>query len=106
MQPGFLVPGDRAYNITVQTYSESKQVTVQRGCFAIMFTNLGDSIASVNGMTIFPSATPATTMGDSRSIGGHKSDIYRGNITLSVTPGGITPLVEIVQLFYSDYQSR
>ncbi len=66
-----------------------------------MFTNIGDTIARVNGIVIFPSATPLTALGDSRSVGGHLMDLYMGNITLAFnTPVGATPLVEVIQLFY------
>jgi hypothetical protein len=92
----------RTYNITVNLYSESKNVLVEANCFAYMFTNIGDTPATVNGMVIFPSATPANSIGDSRSISGHQLDIYKGNITLAFPPGGTNPLVEIVQEFYNE----
>jgi hypothetical protein len=65
-----------------------------------MFTNVGDTNAAVNDMVVFPSATPATALGDSRTISGHLLDVYSGNINLSFTPGGTAPAVEIVQLYY------
>ena len=52
----------RPYNMTVQLYSANEYVPVARGCFAFMFTNVGDTPATVNGMIIFPSATPATAI--------------------------------------------
>ena len=71
------------------------------GCFALMFTNLGDTIVTVNDMVLFPSATPATALGDSRSIGGHWLDIYKGNISIKfIQPVGANPRVEVVQQFY------
>lgn len=88
----------------VQTYSESQTISVTNGCFAFMFTNIGDTKASINGMVVFPSSTPTTALGDSRTISGHELDLYTGNINLSfdaVAPG-VTPLVEVVQLFYID----
>lgn len=90
------------YNISVQTYNTSQNVPVVTNCAGFMFTNLGDTIARVNGMVIYPSATPATSLGDSRSIGLHKLDLYKGNIILSFDPGGLAPLVEIVQVFYAE----
>lgn len=93
----------RPYNISVQTYNLNSYVTVQKGCFAYMFTNIGDTTATVNGMVIFPSATPATSLGDSRTIAAHEMEIYTGNITLSFrAPVGVAPNVEIVQLYYID----
>ena len=88
--------------MSVDIYTQSTQVTVINNCFAFMFTNLGDVAATVNGMVIFPSATPATVLGDSRAVSGHLMDLFKGNITLAITPGGANPRVEIVQLFYVD----
>jgi hypothetical protein len=92
----------RMWNFTVVKYSQSGQIDVTPGCFAFMFTNIGDVIARVNDMVIFPSATPATALGDSRSLSGHVLDFFKGNIALAfeVPTAGITPNVEIVQLFY------
>ena len=93
----------RSYNMTVQLYSTNQYIPVAKGCFAFMFTNVGDTIATVNGMVIFPSATPATAIGDSRQITGHEGDVYTGNITLGfLAPVLVTPSVEIVQLFYTN----
>lgn len=93
---------DRPYNITVQIYNQAEYVPLAKGCFAFMFTNIGDTIATVNGMVIFPSATPAAALGDSRTISGHEGEIYTGNITLAFLPtvGATAPNVEIVQLYY------
>lgn len=93
--------GKRAYNMYVQVYSQNESVTVAKNCFAFMFTNVGDSTATVNGMVVFPSATPLTALGDSRTIAAHEYDIYTGNITLSFRGViGVLPSVEIVQLYY------
>jgi len=94
--------GDRRkYNISVLTYSGNEYVAVHKGCFAFMFTNLGDTIATVSGMVIFPSTAPTTSLGDSRTISGHELEVFAGNITLSFrAPLGASPLVEIVQLYY------
>jgi hypothetical protein len=77
------------------------QVPLVENCFAFMFTNIGDTIARVNGMVVFPSATPATALGDSRSLSGHLMDLYKGNLNVSfLVPLGAAPALEIVQLFY------
>lgn len=92
----------RGYNMTVATYTGPKQVEVVDDCFAFMFTNIGDTIAFVNGMVVFPSSTPATSLGDSRSVSGHLMDLYKGKITVAfdaIAPG-TNPNLEIVQLFY------
>lgn len=91
------------FDMTVQVYSGNTYIPVARKCFAFMFTNVGDTTATVKGMVIFPSATPTTALGDSRSISGHKLDIYKGTMDLSFrTPLGVAPAVEIVQLYYVD----
>lgn len=92
----------RGYNMSVIVYNGPAQIEVVEDCFAFMFTNIGDTIATVNGMVIFPSATPTTNLGDSRSIAGHLMDLYKGKITLAfdVIAPGTAPAVEIVQLFY------
>lgn len=90
----------KAYNTVTQIYSENAYIPVADNCFAFMFTNVGGTIADVNGMVIFPSATPATALGDSRTIAGHELDVYTGNITLSFRTGGTNPAVEVVQLYY------
>ncbi|HSC39853.1 MAG TPA: hypothetical protein VLD19_18350 [Chitinophagaceae bacterium] len=91
----------QAYNIDVQVYTTNQYIPVTHNCFAFMFTNIGDTTASVKGMVIFPSATPTTAIGDSRTISGHKLDLYKGTMDLSFrTPVGTAPAVEVVQLFY------
>jgi hypothetical protein len=91
------------YDMTVQVYNQNTYIPVAHKCFAFMFTNVGDTTATVKGMLIFPSATPATALGDSRSISGHKLDLYKGTMDLSFrAPVGAAPAVEIVQLYYVD----
>lgn len=91
----------RRYNWTVGTYSLPGSITVQRGCFSFMITNVGDRIARLNGMVVFPAAVPTTTLGDSRSVSGHLMDMFSGTLNLSFDAGvGVNPLVEIIQLFY------
>jgi hypothetical protein len=93
----------RQYNISVLEYAASDDIPVIPGCFSYMFTNIGTAVASVNGMRVFPSATPATALGDSRTVSGHKGDIFVGKITLRFNaPVPVGALVEIVQLFYPD----
>lgn len=94
---------DRAYNLTVATYNLATVVNREENCIGFMFTNLGDTVAFVNEMVIFPSATPLTALGDSRTIMAHNGEVYKGNIRLSFRqPVGVQPLVEIVQLFYAE----
>jgi hypothetical protein len=92
----------KAYDMTVQVYNANAYIPVAKNCFAFMFTNIGDTLATVKGMVVFPSATPLTALGDSRSISGHKLDVYTGTMDLSFRlPILVTPAVEIVQLFYT-----
>lgn len=92
----------RRWNMSVNLYNQSQQVVRVDNCFGFMFTNVGDVIAAVNGMRIFPNANPATGLGDSRGVSGHWLDLYAGIINLSFQNPtlGVAPLVEIVQFFY------
>jgi hypothetical protein len=99
--------GDRLYNMTqAEIYTKSQNINVHENCNGFMFTNVGDVIAEVNGMVIFPSPTPLTDLGDSRVIGGNKDELYTGTIKLSfrAPTAGTNPRVEIVQKFYTDKQ--
>jgi hypothetical protein len=102
------MPSARPWNMTSQQYSQPGNIARQRGCFAFMFTNIGNVPASVNGMVVYPNIDPVTTLplrGDSVTIGAHVMDLYKGNINLKFdAAGGTTPLVEITQLFYTDLQ--
>lgn len=92
----------RGWNFSVIPYEISQPIDVVENCFAVMFTNIGDTTARLNGMVIFPSATPATSLGDSRTISGHWLDIFRGNLRLAFDfPANAAPQVEIVQFFYT-----
>ncbi len=88
----------RAWNFVADA---NAYIPVAKNCFAFMFTNLGDTIARVNGMVIFPNATPLAALGDSRSLAGHWMDLFKGRLTLSFqAPVNALPQVEIVQLYY------
>ena len=50
-------------------------------------------------MLAFPSATPATDLGDSRTIAAHKDDLFYGNLNVAFA-AGVGSLIEIVQLYY------
>jgi len=88
---------------SAMVYNTSRQVIRVPNCCGFMFTNVGDTIATVNGMVIFPSATPATALGDSRTISMQEGEEYVGNIDLSIrVPLGAAPAVELVQMFYAE----
>lgn len=91
----------RAWNQCVNLYTSSQEVEVVPNCFTYMFTNLGDTAVRVNGMVVFPSATPLTALGDSRTMGAHRLDMYKGRIEISfAAPVGAAPLLELVQEYY------
>lgn len=90
--------------MSVLTYNASQQVRAMEGCAAMMFTNVGDTDVSVNGMILHAAINPATTLGDSRTIGISDSEecVYIGNITIAfANPGGVAPKIEVVQLFFT-----
>lgn len=89
------------FNIVTNQYRASAKIVVERGCNSVQVTNLGTSTVQINGVTLFPSATPATVAGDSISFGGNLGEIYKGDLNLvMVLPLGATPLVEITQKYY------
>lgn len=91
------------WNTTKNDYPQSTSVPVQRKCFAFSATNVGDTVVEINGRRLFPSPTPATDLGDSRSWGEPTGKIYKGNIeVIFIAPIGAAPLVEIEQSYYVD----
>lgn len=95
----------RAWNMDVQTFQDGSPVIVTRNCFAFMFTNIGDTIGFVNDMVIYP-GVPGTRLGDSRSLGGHLLDLYKGTITVKFGALNANPNIEIVQLYYAEAYDR
>jgi len=95
-EEGFL-----SYNQLRNSYTQADNIIVDRKCVGYQFTNLGDVIAFVNGMIIYP-GVPGTSLGDSRTILLFERSLYKGNIELSfqVPTAGTAPNVEIVQFVY------
>jgi hypothetical protein len=96
-------PGTNPFNIAVNVYDQTQQgfIAVIPKCNAVIVTNLGDTIATINGAILFPSATPATDAGDSLAFGGNEGDVYSGNLKLAFAfPVGANPQVQIIQQFY------
>lgn len=91
----------RKYNFTFEIYNRSIDAQRVERCNGFTATNIGAVICRVNGKLLFPSATPATALGDSRSWGGNKDEIYMGNIEVRFAAGA-GALVEIEQKFYVD----
>lgn len=93
----------KGWNEATNNYQTGQFISKERTCFAFSATNIGDTIADVNGHRLFPSATPLTVVGDSISISAPAGQIYKGQIKLQfVAPIGVAPNVEITQLFYTD----
>ena len=90
------------WNITTLSYDRTQKVAVQKGCNGYVATNVGDTPVTVNGQILFPSATPATVLGDSISVGGNLGEIYGAQQidVVFASPAGAAPLVTIVQKFY------
>jgi hypothetical protein len=89
------------WNETTNIYSKSIQVPVVRGCNGYTATNIGDTTVQINGKTLFPSATPASILGDSITLGGNLGELYKGDLSIQfVSPANANPKVEIIQKFY------
>lgn len=97
----------RGYNMVTDIVTSAQRIVVVKDCFSFMFTNVGDTIAFVNGLIVHPSTTPATSLGDSRTIGAHRLDLFKGSIIVSFqAPVGLNPKLEVVQLFYIDNYNK
>jgi hypothetical protein len=103
-QEFFLTEDTLKYNTSTTLYTPADpEVIREKNCNGFTVTNIGDTNIRVNGKILFASATPLTSQGDSFSVGGNRGEIYVGKIKLEfITPIGLTPLVEIVQKFYTE----
>lgn len=92
----------KKFDTIVQIITASSLVDVFENCNAILFTNLGDTVITVDEKTLFPSTAPATVQGDSVSYGGNELEVYnKKSIKVSfIQPIGLLPRLEIVQKFY------
>lgn len=96
---------DRPFNMATINVVQSGDCVKQKNTFAFMFTNVGDTIADVNGMIVNPGQVVlgVRQLGDSRTVGAADNKIYTGKITVRFhAPLGSDPNVEVVQLFYTD----
>lgn len=88
------------WNVSTIVVDKSGYYEVQELCNQLMFTNVGNTIVQVNDMVLFPGVL-GVSLGDSRVIGGHAGEIYKGVIKVSfLVPLGTSPRLEIVQKFY------
>ncbi len=93
-----------AFDMMATTYkANTPQVKPREGCFAVMATNVGDDAVTVNDMILYPGVI-GTSLGDSRTFGGHFGYEYRGIIRIAFAGVGANPAVEIVQEFVPDQQ--
>ena len=88
----------QAYNISVVTVQKSGFVNIITNCNSWMVTNTGADIVDVNDMILYP-GTVGTILGDSKTIGGNKDEVYKGNIKVSFRTL-VNPALEIVQKAY------
>jgi len=91
----------RLYEFQCSTYVQAGNIPRAVNCYAVTATNVGDTIAYVQGMIIYP-ATTQPGIGNSRQWSGFQNDLYMGNIiiTFDTSGGGTNPAVEITQFFY------
>lgn len=89
----------RAYGFQTAVYVQSANLPRVERCFAVMFTNIGDTPGSLQGMIVYPAAVQPG-IGDSRTFSGHTDDEYVENLILQVGTGGTNPQFEVVQFFY------
>lgn len=90
------------YDFQVNTYQTTQRVEVARNCNGITFTNIGDTIVTVEGMVLYP-GTVGTILGDSRTIGGNEGEIlHKKQIVVTFATGGAAPNIEIIQKYYVD----
>jgi hypothetical protein len=102
IKQGVPLAGSRKWNFDVTIQRKSAQVIRTNNCFAIMFTNVGDTIAFLNGIIVYPGVV-GTSLGDSRALSGHVLDMFVGLLNVAFqAPVNANPALEIIQLFYED----
>lgn len=90
------------WNTVTASYTQSGKVSVVKGCNGYTATNIGDTAVTINGQVLFPSATPATVLGDSMSVGGNLGEVLAAqqiDVVFAAAPA-VTPQVIIIQKFY------
>jgi len=73
----------RMYNVVTSRYTRSGSYSMPDLVNGYQVTNIGAVTVQINGQTLFPSATPATILGDSLSVGGNLGEIYKGNMEIT-----------------------
>jgi hypothetical protein len=79
------------YNFSPIYVSEPSKVEVDSRCNSLIFINTGTTIATVNGITLYP-GVPGTSNGESLSIPGNKGEKFFGRIDVNFPsgPGSVT----------------
>ena len=92
----------RYFNIITILVNKTGSVDLNKDCNSVTVTNVGDVIATVNNQIIYP-GTVGTSLGDSRTWGGHQDELYNGTIRVSfaVPTAGVQPAIEVVQKVYT-----
>lgn len=89
----------KPFDWSILYYSSAQTVEILPHCNCITMTNLGDSIAYVNGKPLYP-GTIGSIAGDSLSIGGNEGEIFNSKrLPISFT-GGATNNLEVIQKYY------
>lgn len=91
---GFNTTGANLYNIG-QSFKPYK------GCNAIIITNTGDGIITVNGRVLYP-GVPGTRNGDAFTYGGNALEIFEGIVNVAVISGA-APEYSVEQKFYTEF---
>ncbi len=65
-----------------QEYSRGQKVVIDPLCNSVTVINSGSNTIYVNGIPLFPSATPATLKGESLVIGGNECEVFDGHIDI------------------------
>lgn len=92
----------KKFNLAVNEYYKGGDIPIQRDCNAVAIMNVGDTVAFLNGIPVFPSTAPATIRGDVFQFAGEELEAFEGNLTLKFqAPVGAAPKVVIIQQFYT-----
>jgi len=93
----------RKYNFTAIQQTKGGNIFLQRDCNSFAIINIGDTLAFLNGVPVFPSSAPATIRGDTFELNGEELESYEGNLTLKFNaPLGANPKVVILQQYYTE----
>lgn len=88
------------YILMATNYQRSGWYDVEKFCNGFTVTNVGDDNVTVNDQILYP-GTIGSILGDSRTYGGNRGEIYVGRIKVSFAGVGANPNVEIVQKVYA-----